>query len=77
MAVGTALEGMLPNGNLANGSLAPAVPAEPRNLAEDPLYAPFTAETFNAADFASKALAGSNASAQVISKLLLGLWVGF
>eukprot|EP00884_Botryococcus_braunii_P012366 jgi/Botrbrau1/2112/Bobra.0093s0019.1 len=64
MAVGTIPEGTLPNGNMANGALAATVPMESRSLADDPLYAPFTAESFNAADFASRALAGSNASAQ-------------
>lgn len=66
MAVRATTDGAaVPSGSLANGSLAPAVPTTSRRLADDPSYAPFTEDDFNPAEFASRALAGSNASAQV------------
>lgn len=62
--------GAVPSGSIPNGSLAPAVPTTSRRLADDPSYAPFIEDGFNPAEFASKALAGSNASAQVTELVL-------
>lgn len=43
---------------------APVLPEAALSLADDPLFAPFAQQTFNANDFASNALAGSQNTAQ-------------
>lgn len=43
---------------------APVLPEAALSLADDPLFAPFAQPTFNANDFASNALAGSQNTAQ-------------
>lgn len=51
--------------DIASANSGPALPDTGHSLVDDPVFAPFAQETFDANDFASGALAGSHDTAQV------------
>ena len=51
--------------DIASANSGPVLPDAGHNLVDDPVFAPFAQETFDANEFASSALAGSHDTAQV------------